>query len=76
MGRRSASPATHGYGLADYVDQNNRLFGVPTPRDNIPADELQALAAQGAAMSLDEIVAYALEVPSSASRRRMWRSRS
>ena len=55
-----------GTGLADYVDQNNRLFGVPTPRDDIPPEELQTLAAQGAAMSLDEIVAYALEVPSSA----------
>jgi predicted ATPase/class 3 adenylate cyclase len=53
-----------GTGLADYVDQNNRLFGVPTPRDDIPPDALATLAAQGARMSFDEVVAYALEVPS------------
>jgi tetratricopeptide (TPR) repeat protein len=52
-----------GTGLADYVDQNNRLFDVPTPRDSLSEAELTALAAEGAAMSFDEVVAYALEVP-------------
>jgi tetratricopeptide (TPR) repeat protein len=52
-----------GTGLADYVEQNNALFGVPTPKDQLPPEQLKALAAEGAAMSLDEIVAYALEVP-------------
>ena len=52
-----------GTGLADYVDQSNELYGVPTPKDALPPDELAALSAEGAAMSLDEIVAYALEVP-------------
>jgi predicted ATPase/class 3 adenylate cyclase len=54
-----------GTGLADYVQQNNTLFGVPTPRDTLPAEELERLAAEGAAMSFDEVVAYALEVPAS-----------
>jgi len=50
-----------GTGLADYVQQNYPLFGVPTPVDVLPADELARLEAEGAAMSLDELVAYALE---------------
>jgi predicted ATPase/class 3 adenylate cyclase len=49
--------------LADYVDQNNALFHVPTPRDVLPADRLATLAAEGAAMSYDEIVGYALGSP-------------
>ena len=52
-----------GTGLADYVEQTNDLFGVGTPKASIPADELERLAAEGAAMSLDEIVAYALMSP-------------
>ena len=52
-----------GTGLADYVEQSNSLFGVPTPKDDLPAEELAILSAEGAAMSYDEIVAYALEVP-------------
>jgi predicted ATPase/class 3 adenylate cyclase len=52
-----------GTGLADYVEQSNGLYGVPTPKDALPADELAKLSAVGAAMSYDEIVAYALEVP-------------
>jgi tetratricopeptide (TPR) repeat protein len=52
-----------GTALADYVEQNNQLFGVPTPKDVIAPDELERLAAAGAAMSLDEIVAYALGSP-------------
>ena len=52
-----------GTGLADYVQQNNALFGVPTPKDELAPERLEALAAEGAAMSLDDVVAYALEVP-------------
>jgi non-specific serine/threonine protein kinase len=47
--------------LADYVEQMQQLFGVPTPKDALPPEELERLAAEGAAMSLDEVVAYALE---------------
>jgi predicted ATPase/class 3 adenylate cyclase len=52
-----------GAALADYVKQSNGLYGVPTPKDELPTQELETLSAQGAAMSYDEIVAYALEVP-------------
>jgi predicted ATPase/class 3 adenylate cyclase len=57
---------TTGTALADYVQQNNDLFGVPTPKDVLPADVLGRLAADGAALSLDEAVAYALETASGA----------
>jgi hypothetical protein len=46
--------------LADYVDQNFDLFGIARPRDLIEPAELDRLAAEGAAMGLDEVVAYAL----------------
>jgi hypothetical protein len=52
-----------GTGLADYVEQTNQLYGVGTPKSVIPPSELERLAAEGAAMSLDEIVAYALGSP-------------
>jgi tetratricopeptide (TPR) repeat protein len=52
-----------GTGLADYVEQMQQLFGVPTPKDALPPEELERLAAEGAAMSLDEVVAYALDTP-------------
>jgi hypothetical protein len=52
-----------GTGLADYVEQSNDLYGVPTPKDALPAGELARLSAEGQAMPYDEIVAYALEVP-------------
>jgi tetratricopeptide (TPR) repeat protein len=50
-----------GTALADYVQQNNELFGVPTPKDLLPPDVLARLAAEGASMSLDEAVGYALD---------------
>ena len=52
---------TTGTSLADYVDQMKHLFDVSTPKDALPADQLAVLAAQGAAMPYDELVAYALE---------------
>jgi predicted ATPase/class 3 adenylate cyclase len=54
-----------GTALADFVDQNSVLYGVATPRETLPPDDLAKLAAEGAAMGLDEIVAYALEVDGS-----------
>ena len=52
---------TTGTMLADYVDQNFELYGNWRPRDVIEPAELERLAAEGAAMGLDEVVAYALE---------------
>ena len=46
--------------LAGYVEQTQMLFGVSTPPQVLSAEELGVLAAEGAAMSLDEVVAYAL----------------
>ena len=53
---------TTGTGIADFVGQNLDLYKIPTPPDVLPPDELAALAAEGAAMGLDEIVAYALDI--------------
>jgi predicted ATPase/class 3 adenylate cyclase len=49
-----------GTALAEYIEKTDSLFGVPTPKDFLAADVLDRLAAEGAAMSLDEAVAYAL----------------
>ncbi|MFL5685236.1 MAG: adenylate/guanylate cyclase domain-containing protein [Chloroflexota bacterium] len=54
-----------GTALADYVQQMQDLFGVPTPKDQLAPERLDVLAAEGAAMSFDEVVAYALDVPAS-----------
>ncbi len=48
--------------LADYVEHTQMLFGVSTPPQVLSPEELGVLAAEGAAMSLDEVVAYALGV--------------
>jgi tetratricopeptide (TPR) repeat protein len=53
---------TSGTALADYVEQNNALFGIPTPHHLLGEEELATLSAEGAAMGLDELVAYALGV--------------
>jgi tetratricopeptide (TPR) repeat protein len=50
-----------GTGLADYVEETFEMFGTPTPRQVMSEEDLAARAAEGAAMSLDELVAYALE---------------
>jgi len=52
-----------GTALADYVEETDILYGVPTPRQALGDDRLQAFGAEGAAMGLDEVVAYALEAP-------------
>jgi predicted ATPase/class 3 adenylate cyclase len=49
-----------GTALADYVQQTVELFGVPNPHDVLTPEEIETFAAEGAAMSLDEVVAYAL----------------
>jgi predicted ATPase/class 3 adenylate cyclase len=49
-----------GTALADYVEQTNMLFGVAIPRDVLSPEELEALSAEGATMSLDEAVGLAL----------------
>ncbi|MGK2850405.1 MAG: hypothetical protein ACSLFN_05800, partial [Candidatus Limnocylindrales bacterium] len=54
--------ATTGTAIADYIEQNGDLFGVPTPNKVLAPDELARTSAEGAAMGLDEVVAYALEV--------------
>ncbi|MEO6206897.1 MAG: hypothetical protein ABIP77_02935, partial [Candidatus Limnocylindrales bacterium] len=54
--------ATTGTGLADYVEQNADRLGLRTPRQIVPPDDLVRTAAEGAAMGLDEVVAYALQV--------------
>jgi predicted ATPase/class 3 adenylate cyclase len=50
-----------GTGLADYVEETHEMFDTPTPRLLLSPEDLAARAAEGAAMSLDEVVAYALE---------------
>jgi predicted ATPase/class 3 adenylate cyclase len=52
---------TTGTSLADYVEENYKLFEVPRPRDLLSPKDLAARAAEGAAMGLDEVVAYALD---------------
>jgi predicted ATPase/class 3 adenylate cyclase len=56
-----------GTGLAEYVEQNNALFGVPTPRDRLAPDVLERLSAEGAAWPLDEAIAYAFAAASEVS---------
>ena len=50
-----------GTGLADYVEETFEMFETPTPRQVLSEEELTVRAAEGAAMSLDDLVAYALE---------------
>jgi tetratricopeptide (TPR) repeat protein len=50
-----------GAALADYVEIHQQLFGIPAPHDVLSPEELERFSRDGAAMSLDEIVAYALE---------------
>ena len=52
---------TTGTGLADYIEHNQALFGLTTAPDIMTPEDLATRSADGAAMGLDEIVAYALE---------------
>jgi predicted ATPase/class 3 adenylate cyclase len=53
--------ASTGTGLATYVEETYSQFNAPSPRGVLSPDELERYAAEGAAMSLDAVVGYALE---------------
>ncbi len=53
--------STTGAALATYVRQSWDLFGIPTADHVLSPEDLSARAAEGAAMSFDDVVAYALE---------------
>ncbi len=53
---------TSGTDLAGYNKQVFSLFDVPTPVAAMPPDVLAARMAEGAAMSFDEVTAYALSI--------------
>ncbi len=55
--------ATTGTGLATLVDDANVTQTRKNVRNELAPEVLTALAREGAAMTLDEIVAYALEIP-------------
>ena len=55
--------ATTGAGLAEFVEDTYEGLSRPTVRSAMSVEDLQRFSAEGAAMSLDEVVAYALEVP-------------
>ena len=52
---------TTGTMLADYVDRNFQMAQIDRPRDVLAPEALAARAAEGAAMGLDEVIAYALD---------------
>jgi predicted ATPase/class 3 adenylate cyclase len=52
---------TTGTDLAGYVEETYKQYAAPSPRDAVSPEEYDRYAAEGAAMSLDELVAYALE---------------
>ncbi len=52
--------ASTGAGLASYVDQFLDQFLRPSARAMLSPDEVARLASEGAAMTIDEVVGYAL----------------
>jgi predicted ATPase/class 3 adenylate cyclase len=52
---------TTGTALADYVQQTSDKFGVETPTQLLDAEHLARVAAEGAALRFDDLVAYAFE---------------
>ena len=52
---------TTGTDLANYVEETYKQFDAPSPRDALPPEDFERYSAEGAVMSLDELVAYALE---------------
>jgi predicted ATPase/class 3 adenylate cyclase len=52
---------TTGTDLAGYVEETYKQFAAPSPRDAVSPEDYERFAAEGAAMSLDELVAYGLE---------------
>jgi hypothetical protein len=57
--------ATSGTTLAMYVEETYSQFNAPSPRSALSAEEFERYAAEGAALGLDEAVAYALDDPAS-----------
>jgi tetratricopeptide (TPR) repeat protein len=53
---------TSGTALATYAESTYTQFAIPSPRSVLTAEELERYGAEGAAMGLDEVVTYALEV--------------
>lgn len=51
---------TTGTALADYVQETYEMFDAPHPKDLLNEMELSTHSAEGAAMSLDELVSYGL----------------
>jgi predicted ATPase len=60
-GAARALSAAGGVGLADFVDSQFEFYGRPSTRQSIDPDELDRIAQEGRAMTLDESVAYALQ---------------
>jgi predicted ATPase/class 3 adenylate cyclase len=54
---------TSGTMLANYVEVTYEQYQAPSPRSVLSPDDFERYTAEGAAMGLDEIVAYALEDP-------------
>jgi predicted ATPase/class 3 adenylate cyclase len=52
---------TTGTDLANYVEETYKQYSAPSPRDAVSPEDFERYAAEGAGMSLDELVAYALE---------------
>ena len=52
---------TTGVDLAVMVEQTYKQFNAPSPRETLTPEEFARYSAEGAAMGLDELVAYALE---------------
>jgi predicted ATPase/class 3 adenylate cyclase len=52
---------TTGTNLAGYVEETYKQYAAPSPRDAVTPEEYERYAAEGAAMSLDDLVAYAME---------------
>jgi hypothetical protein len=48
-----------------YVEETYSQFNAPSPRSALSAEDFERYVAEGAALGLDEAVAYALEDPAS-----------
>ncbi len=62
-GAARALSSAGGVGLADFVDSTVEFYKRPNARYLLGAEELERYAREGRAMTLDESIAYALEVP-------------
>jgi tetratricopeptide (TPR) repeat protein len=62
-GAARALSSAGGILLADLVDEQFEAYARPNARSAMPADELELHAREGRLMSVDETVAYALDMP-------------